>query len=130
MRTQLKPGPHHPITIEPLGRRVTVKVGGRIVAQSDDALQLREASYPPAICRTPLTVLTKVRRRTTAYRSAGSVRTMRSGRTNRPTTLFPVSRIASRFIPTRSTAFPERRFDRAPSPFAQRGSAPRARSKG
>jgi uncharacterized protein (DUF427 family) len=49
MRTQLKPGPHHPITIEPLGRRVTVKVGGRIVAQSDDALQLREASYPPAI---------------------------------------------------------------------------------
>lgn len=28
---------------------MTVKVGGRIVAQSDDALLLREASYPPEI---------------------------------------------------------------------------------
>ena len=49
MGTQLKPGPHHPIAIEPLGRRVSVKVGGMIVAQSDDALLQRKSSYPLAI---------------------------------------------------------------------------------
>jgi uncharacterized protein (DUF427 family) len=46
---QLSPGPNHPITIEPLGSRVTVTVSGATVAASDRALVLREASYPPVV---------------------------------------------------------------------------------
>lgn len=42
------PGPDHPITIEHEGRRVIVTVAGRIVADTHDALTLREAAYPPA----------------------------------------------------------------------------------
>ncbi|MBS7813517.1 DUF427 domain-containing protein [Roseococcus pinisoli] len=45
----LPPDPNHPITIEPLGRRVTVMVAGQTIAESDKALVLREASYAPAI---------------------------------------------------------------------------------
>jgi uncharacterized protein (DUF427 family) len=41
------PGPDHPITIAPNARRVVVTVAGRIVADSGEALTLREASYPP-----------------------------------------------------------------------------------
>jgi uncharacterized protein (DUF427 family) len=41
------PGPDHPITVEPLAGRVVVRVAGRIVADTRDALTLREASYPP-----------------------------------------------------------------------------------
>ena len=41
------PGPDHPITIERHTGRVVVKVAGRIVADTRDALTLREASYPP-----------------------------------------------------------------------------------
>lgn len=41
------PGPDHPITIEPAPGRVTVSVAGRVVADSVEALVLREASYPP-----------------------------------------------------------------------------------
>jgi uncharacterized protein (DUF427 family) len=41
------PGPDHPITIEPTGAHVVVKLGDRIVADSHNALTLREASYPP-----------------------------------------------------------------------------------
>ena len=41
------PGPDHPITIEPMAGRVVVRVAGRIVADTHDALTLREASYPP-----------------------------------------------------------------------------------
>jgi uncharacterized protein (DUF427 family) len=48
-KLQLKPGPGHPITIEPLGRRVTVTVAGKAIADSSRALVLREASYPAAI---------------------------------------------------------------------------------
>lgn len=40
------PGPDHPITIEPLGERVTVRVGGRVIADSVAALGLSEAGYP------------------------------------------------------------------------------------
>ena len=43
------PGPDHPITIEPAAGRVTVRAGGAIVASSDRALVLREASYPPVL---------------------------------------------------------------------------------
>ena len=48
-RPVLQPGPDHPITIEPLGRRVAVTVAGQTIAESDKALVLREAAYPPAI---------------------------------------------------------------------------------
>jgi uncharacterized protein (DUF427 family) len=40
------PGPDHPITIERNPSRVVVLVAGRIVADTRDALTLREASYP------------------------------------------------------------------------------------
>lgn len=41
------PSPDHPITIEPNGHRVIVTLGGRVIADTSDALTLREASYPP-----------------------------------------------------------------------------------
>ncbi|HEX6454022.1 MAG TPA: DUF427 domain-containing protein [Trebonia sp.] len=40
------PDETHPITISPTGSRVTVRVGGTTVAESDRALSLAEASYP------------------------------------------------------------------------------------
>ena len=40
------PGPDHPITISPNPKRVVVKVGGRVVADSRAVLTLREAAYP------------------------------------------------------------------------------------
>ena len=46
-RTKRVPGPDHPITIERNPARITVSVGGRVVADTHDALTLREASYPP-----------------------------------------------------------------------------------
>ena len=39
------PGPDHPITIEPNPERVIVKVAGRVVADTREALTLREAAY-------------------------------------------------------------------------------------
>jgi uncharacterized protein (DUF427 family) len=41
------PGPDHPISIEANRSRVVVKAGGKIIADTRDALTLREASYPP-----------------------------------------------------------------------------------
>jgi len=41
------PGPDHPITIEANPSRVVVTVGGKVIADSRDALTLREAAYPP-----------------------------------------------------------------------------------
>lgn len=41
------PGPDHPITIEPNPARVVVTVAGRVVADTLQALTLREAGYPP-----------------------------------------------------------------------------------
>jgi uncharacterized protein (DUF427 family) len=40
------PGSDHPITIEPNSSRVVVKLGGHTIADSRNALTLREASYP------------------------------------------------------------------------------------
>jgi uncharacterized protein (DUF427 family) len=42
-----EPGPDHPIAIERNPNRIVVSVGGRIIADSRDALTLREAAYPP-----------------------------------------------------------------------------------
>lgn len=46
-RPKLTPSPSHPITVEPTGQRVVVRAGETIIAQSDRALTLAEASYPP-----------------------------------------------------------------------------------
>lgn len=43
------PGPDHLITITPLAGRVTVRFKDVLVAQSDKALQLKEAQYPAVI---------------------------------------------------------------------------------
>ena len=40
------PGADHPITIEPNPARVIVSVAGHIIADTREALTLREASYP------------------------------------------------------------------------------------
>jgi uncharacterized protein (DUF427 family) len=40
------PGPDHPITIDANPSRVVVTVGGKVIADTRDALTLREASYP------------------------------------------------------------------------------------
>jgi|ERR1700733_12746970 uncharacterized protein (DUF427 family) len=45
-RTVKIPDATHPITIHPTGARVTVRVGGAVVAETDSALSLAEASYP------------------------------------------------------------------------------------
>jgi uncharacterized protein (DUF427 family) len=51
MQTQTRvkriPGPDHPIDIAPTQSRVVVKLAGRVIADTHDALTLREASYPP-----------------------------------------------------------------------------------
>jgi uncharacterized protein (DUF427 family) len=41
------PGPEHPITIEPNPARVVVTVAGRVVADTCNALTMREARYQP-----------------------------------------------------------------------------------
>jgi uncharacterized protein (DUF427 family) len=41
------PGPDHPITIAPARDRITVIVGGRLVADTREALTLKEAAYSP-----------------------------------------------------------------------------------
>ena len=40
------PGPEHPISIEANPARVVVTVGGKVIADTNAALTLREASYP------------------------------------------------------------------------------------
>jgi len=41
------PGPDHPISIQRNPARVVVSVAGRVVADTRNALTLREAGYPP-----------------------------------------------------------------------------------
>jgi uncharacterized protein (DUF427 family) len=43
----LQPGPEHPIAIERNPARVLVTVAGQVVADTHDALTLREAGYAP-----------------------------------------------------------------------------------
>lgn len=45
-RPVLQPSATHPITITPTPGRVTVRVGGEVVADSDAALTLQESTYP------------------------------------------------------------------------------------
>ena len=43
------PDSSHPITIEPNTNRVTVSFAGRVIADTTDALTLREADYPAVL---------------------------------------------------------------------------------
>lgn len=45
-RTVKQPGPDHPISIERSTQHVVIKVAGRSVADTRDALVLKEANYP------------------------------------------------------------------------------------
>ena len=45
----LKPGPDHPITLEPAARRWRARFAGHVIADTDDALILKEANYPPVV---------------------------------------------------------------------------------
>ena len=45
-RTIKIPGPDHPITIARNPKRVVVTLGGKIIADTTEALTLREAAYP------------------------------------------------------------------------------------
>jgi uncharacterized protein (DUF427 family) len=43
------PGADHPITIEPNPARIVVKLGGKVIADTREALTLREAAYPAVL---------------------------------------------------------------------------------
>jgi uncharacterized protein (DUF427 family) len=45
-KTIKQPGPDHPITVEHSTKHIVVKVAGRVVADTRDALVLQEANYP------------------------------------------------------------------------------------
>ena len=49
MRRHLEPGPDHPITIEIKTTPVRIILAGELVLESRTHLELREASYPPAL---------------------------------------------------------------------------------
>jgi uncharacterized protein (DUF427 family) len=43
------PGPDHPITVQPARIRWRAQFAGHVIADTDDALILQEASYPPVV---------------------------------------------------------------------------------
>jgi uncharacterized protein (DUF427 family) len=45
-RPRMTPGPDHPITLEPSSSHVVVRSGSVVIAETDRALEMREASYP------------------------------------------------------------------------------------
>jgi uncharacterized protein (DUF427 family) len=63
------PGPDHPISIERNSSRVVVTVAGRIIADTGEALTLREAHYPPVqyIPRADVDMSLLVRTQRTSY---------------------------------------------------------------
>jgi uncharacterized protein (DUF427 family) len=48
-RIQKTPGPDHPISVEPFVSHVVVRSGSTVIAETDRALELREAAYPPVL---------------------------------------------------------------------------------
>jgi uncharacterized protein (DUF427 family) len=48
-RPHLEPGPDHPITLDRCNQHVTARIGDAVVAETDRALVLQEASYPPVL---------------------------------------------------------------------------------
>src|SRR4030088_1215209 len=89
------PGPDHPITITPTKGRVTATVNGKRIADTREALTLKEAAYPPVqyIPRkdVDMTQLQRTAHQTycpykgeapiTAFRLAGNARSTPSGAT-------------------------------------------------
>jgi uncharacterized protein (DUF427 family) len=45
-RTRMTPGPDHPITVQRWPGHITVQSGSVVLAETDEALELREAAYP------------------------------------------------------------------------------------
>jgi uncharacterized protein (DUF427 family) len=45
-RPVLQPTAEHPITVNPTGTRVVVRINGEVVADTTEALQLQESTYP------------------------------------------------------------------------------------
>jgi uncharacterized protein (DUF427 family) len=68
-RTIKIPGADHPITIERNEGRVVVTLDGRVIADTRQALTLREAAYPPVqyIPRKDVDMAALVRSETTTY---------------------------------------------------------------
>jgi len=103
------PGPDHPIEIQPNASRVVVTVGGRVIADTLEALTLSEAGYAAVqyIPRRDVDMAALARSDHTTYcpykgeasyfsiPMAGSVRRMRCGRTRRPSQRWRRSRITS-----------------------------------
>jgi uncharacterized protein (DUF427 family) len=93
------PGPDHPIAIERNSARIVVSVAGRVVADTREALTLREAAYPAvqyiprkdvdmallARTITALTARTKAIAAISASLSAASARPTQCGVTRLPT---------------------------------------------
>ena len=63
------PSPDHPITIQPNQGRVVVTLGEQVIADTREALTLREASYPPVqyIPRKDVDMTALTRSATTTY---------------------------------------------------------------
>jgi uncharacterized protein (DUF427 family) len=63
------PGPDHPITIEPASKRVVVRSGDKVIADTVHALFLREAKYSAVqyIPRNDVDMSALVRSETTSY---------------------------------------------------------------
>jgi uncharacterized protein (DUF427 family) len=68
-KTMKIPGPDHPITIEPNPARVVVTVAGKTIADTTEALTLREAKYPQVqyIPRKDVDMAALVRSETKSY---------------------------------------------------------------
>lgn len=45
-REQKVPGPDHPITVQPTGKRVVARVGDTVIIDTTSALTLQESTYP------------------------------------------------------------------------------------
>src|ERR1700733_499178 len=48
-RIRLEPGPDHPITVEPFASHLVVRSGSTLLAETDRAVELREAGHPPVL---------------------------------------------------------------------------------
>ena len=83
------PGPDHPISIDANPSRVVVTVGGKVIADTRDALTLREASYP-AVQYIPHRNVDMAR----AHCVAGNTQRIAPTRATLPTTAFRLAGIA------------------------------------
>ena len=112
------PGPDHPISIDANPSRVVVTVGGKVIADTRDAVILREASYPAVqyiprrdvdVASTRPIAPTRATLPTIAFRPAGIVPSMRCGLMRTHLKRWRRSRITSPFTQTVSTRLANRR---------------------